>query len=117
MWEWDEATKGHYDRNDWDFIDLGNGGTVSNIWIDHCTFTKSYDGIVDIKAGSTNITLSWCKYTGDDGATNPNSLVWQQINALEVQPDDLRVLQFPAQQRIQHRRTSSRSSRATTRPT
>ena len=82
-WEWDEQTKGQYDENDWDFITIGNGGSVSNIWIDHCTFTKSYDGIVDTKAGSSAFTLSWCKYTGDDGATNPNSWVWQQINALE----------------------------------
>jgi pectate lyase len=82
-WEWDEATKGQYDKNDWDFITIGNGGAVSNIWIDHCTFTKSYDGIVDTKAGSSAFTLSWCKYTGDDGATNMNSWVWQQINALE----------------------------------
>jgi pectate lyase len=82
-WEWDEASKGNYDENDWDFITIGNGGSVSNIWIDHCTFTKSYDGIVDTKAGSSAFTLSWCKYTGDDGATNPNSWVWQQINALE----------------------------------
>src|ERR1035437_3041664 len=84
MWEWDEASKGNYDKNDWDFIDLGNGGAVSNIWIDHCTFTKSYDGILDTKAGSSSITISWCKYVGDDGATNPNSFVWQQINSLEA---------------------------------
>jgi len=84
MWEWDEATKGQYDQNDWDFIDLGNGGAVSNIWVDHCTFTKTYDGILDTKAGSSAITLSWCKYVGDDGATNTNSFVWQQINALEA---------------------------------
>ena len=83
MWEWDEASKGQYDKNDWDFIDLGNGGSVSNIWVDHCTFTKSYDGILDTKAGSSAITISWCKYTGDDGATNSNSFVWQQINSLE----------------------------------
>jgi pectate lyase len=83
MWEWDEATKGNYDHNDWDFIDLGNGGVVSNVWIDHCTFTKTYDGIVDIKGGANHITMSWNKYTGDDGATNPNSFVWQQINKLE----------------------------------
>lgn len=83
MWEWDEATKGQYDKNDWDFIDLGNGGSVSNIWVDHCTFTKTYDGILDTKAGSAAITISWCKYTGDDGATNANSFVWQQINSLE----------------------------------
>jgi len=83
MWEWDEASKGNYDENDWDFIDLANGGAVSNVWIDHCTFTKAYDGIVDMKAGSTYITLSWCKYTGDDSATNSNSWVWQQITSLE----------------------------------
>ncbi len=83
LWEWDESSKGDYDRNDWDFIDLGNAGTVTNIWIDHCTFTKAYDGMVDIKKGSYNITFSWCKYTGDDGATNPNSWVRQQISALE----------------------------------
>ncbi len=83
MWEWDEASKGQYDKNDWDFIDLGNGGSVSNVWIDHCTFTKAYDGILDTKAGSSAITISWCKYVGDDGATNPDSFVWQQINSLE----------------------------------
>jgi pectate lyase len=81
--EWDENTKGQYDRNDWDFITVGNGGAVSNLWVDHCTFTKSYDGLLDTKAGCSAITISWCRYIGDDGATNPNSWVWQQINSLE----------------------------------
>ena len=84
LWEWDEATKGDYDANDWDFLGLGNGGATSNIWIDHCTFTKSYDGIVDFKAGTRNVTISWCRYVGDDGATNPRSFVRQQIAALEA---------------------------------
>jgi pectate lyase len=83
LWEWDELTKGDYDENDWDFITLGDGGAVSNVWVDHCTFTKSYDGILDTKAGCSAITISWCQYTGDDGATNTNSWVWQQINSLE----------------------------------
>ncbi|TAK93365.1 MAG: hypothetical protein EPO07_18240, partial [Verrucomicrobia bacterium] len=83
-WEWDEATKGNYDRNDYDFITIANGGSVTNVWIDHCTFTKSYDGIVDQKAGTVNVTFSWNKYVGDDGATNTNSWVRQQINALET---------------------------------
>ena len=83
LWEWDESSKGNYDKNDWDFIDLGNGGTVSNIWLDHLTFSKTYDGIVDIKGGSSGVTISWCKYTGDDGATNTNSWVRQQISSLE----------------------------------
>ncbi len=94
MWEWDEASKGNYDDNDWDFIDLGNGGSVSNIWIDHCTFTKSYDGILDTKAGSSGITISWCKYTGDDGATNTNSWVRQQLNYLEQSPASYPMYNF-----------------------
>ena len=84
LWEWDEATKGDFDSNDWDFIVLSNGGTVSNVWIDHCTFTKAYDGIADMKKGTQYVTLSWCRYVGDDGATNPNSFVRQQIAALEA---------------------------------
>lgn len=84
LWEWDEASKGDYDSNDWDFITIANGGDVSNVWIDHCTFTKSYDGIVDLKAGASNITFSWCRYIGDDGATNPNSHVRIQLAALEA---------------------------------
>lgn len=84
MWEWDEATKGDYDSNDWDFLVLSNGGTVSNVWIDHCTFTKSYDGIADMKKGTQFVTLSWCRYVGDDGATNPDSHVRRQIAALEA---------------------------------
>ena len=93
-WEWDESSKGQYDDNDWDFITLGNGGAVSNIWIDHCTFTKSYDGIVDTKAGSSNVTISWCNYVGDDGATNTNSWVWQQINYLEQSPSSYPFYNF-----------------------
>lgn len=84
LWEWDENTKGNYDRNNWDFIVIGvGGGTVSQVWVDHCTFTKSYDGIIDTKGGADHITYSWNKYSGDDGATNPDSFVWKQIMALE----------------------------------
>lgn len=93
-WEWDESTKGQYDRNDWDFITVGNGGAVSNLWVDHCTFTKSYDGLLDTKAGCSAITISWCKYVGDDGATNTNSWVWQQINYLEQSPSSYPMYNF-----------------------
>jgi pectate lyase len=83
MWEWDEASKGSYDGNDWDFITMGNGGLVTNVWVDHCTFTKSYDGACDMKSKARLVTFSWNKFAGDDGASNTNSFVWQQINSLE----------------------------------
>ena len=79
LWEWDEATRGDYDSKDWDFITIDMAS--SQIWVDHCDFTKAYDGVVDIKGGSRNVTLSWCRFLGDDGGSN--SFVRQQIEALE----------------------------------
>lgn len=83
LWEWDEATRGDYDSNDWDFMVLSNGSPATNIWIDHCTFTKAYDGIVDMKKGTQNVTVSWCKVVGDDSAANPNGFVARQVQNLE----------------------------------
>ncbi|MDO5294591.1 MAG: hypothetical protein Q4F05_17790, partial [bacterium] len=70
IWEWDEATSGDYDRNDWDYITLQNACT--GVWIDHCTFYKAYDGIVDVKKASatdtTDVTISWSKFLpGSEG--------------------------------------------------
>jgi len=82
LWEWDEATKGDYDSKDWDFITIGDGDSCTNVWIDHCDFTKSYDGTVDIKGGANQVTISWCRFLGDDGG--PNSFVRQQFQYLET---------------------------------
>jgi pectate lyase len=83
LWEWDEGTRGAYDTNDWDFVTIGDGGGVtSGIWVDHCTFTKAYDGVLDIKKGASNITLSWSEVT--PAATGPGSFVQQQFDALEA---------------------------------
>ncbi|MGM0881582.1 MAG: pectate lyase [Bacillota bacterium] len=78
LWEWDEATKGNYDKNDWDYITVE---TSSKIWIDHCTFNKAYDGLVDVKKGSNSVTISWSRFVGDDRSAN--SWVTQQIDAME----------------------------------
>jgi pectate lyase len=82
LWEWDEADKGDYDSKDWDFITIGDSGGCTNVWIDHCDFTKSYDGTVDTKATANNVTISWCRFLGDDGG--PNSFVRQQFLYLET---------------------------------
>lgn len=83
LWEWDEATKGDYDSNDWDFVTIGDGGGVtSGIWVDHCTFTKAYDGVLDIKKGASNITVSWSDVV--PAATGAGSFVQQQFDDLET---------------------------------
>ena len=83
LWEWDEGTRGDYDSNDWDFVTIGDGGGVtSGIWVDHCTFTKAYDGILDIKRGASAITISWSDVV--PATTGPGSFVQQQFDDLEV---------------------------------
>jgi pectate lyase len=63
LWEWDEATKGNYDRNDWDYFTVQG---CKGVWIDHCTFGKAYDGVIDSKKGTTGLTISWSKFLPGD---------------------------------------------------
>ena len=55
---------------------------TSGIWVDHCTFTKAYDGVLDIKKGASNITISWSDVV--PAATGPGSFVQQQFDVLEA---------------------------------
>lgn len=89
LWEWDESSKGNYDRNDWDYITIENSHKV---WIDHCTFHKSYDGLVDVKKGSSGVTISWSSFVGDDRSSN--SWVTQQINAMEANKSAYPMYQY-----------------------
>lgn len=82
MWEWDEATKGDYDKNDWDYITLGDGSDATKVWIDHCTFYKSYDGIVDIKGASNGITISWTQILSGDSSNG--EFIKAQMDYLEA---------------------------------
>lgn len=83
LWEFDEGSQNAPDNSpwgykiqDWDYIDIQNG--AKNVWIDHCDFEKSYDGIADTKAAADLITFSWCRLGGDtEGA------VARQISYLE----------------------------------
>ncbi|XP_071702835.1 pectate lyase 1-like [Rutidosis leptorrhynchoides] len=38
----------------------------TNIWIDHCSISKGYDGLVDITLGSTAVTISNCKFSNHE---------------------------------------------------
>lgn len=90
LWEWDEATQGQYDRNDWDYLTIlsrFNGEQViaraHHIWIDHCDFEKAYDGLFDIVHGADLITVSWCRL---GGAVSGESQRWvrRQFEFLEA---------------------------------
>lgn len=39
-------------------------GSSHHIWVDHCTFTNGYDGLLDIKHGSDFVTVSWNRFYG-----------------------------------------------------
>lgn len=76
LWEWDEESRGQYKRNDWDYFTIEES---KGIWFDHLTFDNVYDGIIDVKEKSSDITLSWSKLN-----FKPNDFVDAQIDDLEL---------------------------------
>ncbi|KAI7742721.1 hypothetical protein M8C21_018027, partial [Ambrosia artemisiifolia] len=58
--------------------DTINVAGSSQIWIDHCSLSKSFDGLVDVTLGSTHVTISNCKFT-------------QQSKAILLGADDTHV--------------------------
>jgi pectate lyase len=75
LWEWDEYSEGQYKRNDWDYFSLKD---VNGVWFDHITFDQVYDGIIDLREYSQNVTLSWSKLN-----FTPNAFIDAQIDYLE----------------------------------
>lgn len=75
IWEWDENDLGAYKLNDWDYFTVEK---TDGIWFDHLTFKNSYDGIIDMKANATNVTMSWLNLD-----FTPDDFIKTQINYLE----------------------------------
>ncbi|XP_076891576.1 pectate lyase-like [Bidens hawaiensis] len=50
-------------RSDGDAISIFRS---SQVWVDHCSFASSYDGLIDIVAASTNVTISNCHFINHD---------------------------------------------------
>src|SRR5690554_1630053 len=56
IWEWDDDMAANYDDQDWDYFTIE---TTNGVWLDHLKFDQSYDGLVDVKGGTSNFTLSY----------------------------------------------------------
>lgn len=76
LWEWDEINFGTYKVNDWDYFVIEKS---TGIWLDHLVFEQAYDGIVDIKEESANVTLSWSRLVFE-----PTDFINAQIDYLEA---------------------------------
>ena len=66
LWEFDPT--GKYDRLGWDYVRITDHGEerAHHVWVDHCDFGKVYDGALDVVHGSDCVTISWCKFSGDE---------------------------------------------------
>jgi pectate lyase len=80
LWEWDEIDNLSYKRNDWDYILIEKS---QNIWLDHLKFDQAYDGIIDVKENSANITLSWSELVFE-----VNDFIRVQIAYLEANREE-----------------------------
>ena len=80
LWEWDESSKGSYDKQDWDFMTIDSASKT--VWVDHCDFAKVYDGVLDVKGGSSDVTISWCRF--DPGEAGPGTFIRAQLDELEL---------------------------------
>ena len=101
MWQWEDSAKastsavGDYDAFGWAYIKVAHCGYV---WIDHCTFGKSYDGQIDYSnpvyntagtafrapygaTGENGLHISWCKFNA--GSDDPDGYLYKMMAKIE----------------------------------
>lgn len=69
-----------YEKAGKDAIDLCSVDNInidesSYVWINKCTFEKTGDGLIDIKGGSKNVTVSWCRLSYESKDFNPSQFL------------------------------------------
>jgi|GEM_PF-777705 len=75
IWEWDDDMAGSYDDLDWDYFTVEN---TDGLWLDHLTLDQAYDGLLDARLNSVNMTFSYLKLN-----FVPNDFMREQIEYLE----------------------------------
>ena len=107
MWQWEDApTKdagaiGDYDWFGWAYFKIAFCGYV---WIDHCTFGKSYDGQIDYSNpvynanagtafrapygadGSNGLHISWCNFNA--GSDDKDGYLYKMMEKIEQNYQD-----------------------------
>ena len=101
MWQWEDSASsstskvGDYDAFGWAYFKVSHCGYV---WIDHCTFGKSYDGQIDYSNpvydtegtafrapygadGSNGLHISWCKFNA--GSDDPDGYLYKMMQKIE----------------------------------
>ncbi|MDE6105258.1 MAG: hypothetical protein K2G38_06235 [Clostridia bacterium] len=103
MWQWEDAPVkdaakiGDYDWFGWAYFKISFCGYI---WIDHCTFGKSYDGQIDYSNpvynanagtafrapygadGSNGLHISWCNFNA--GSDDENGYLYKMMSAIEA---------------------------------
>ena len=102
MWQWEDsklsttAKVGDMDAFGWAYFKIGYS---DDIWIDHCTFGKSYDGQIDIanttqdtlgtykyapygSDNTSNVHISWCNFKA--GSDDPNGYLMKMMAEIEA---------------------------------
>lgn len=101
MWQWEDGTTeaskiGDYDWFGWAYFKISFCGYI---WIDHCTFGKSYDGQIDISNpeytanagvnfrapyggdGTSAVHISWCNFNA--GSDNEDGYLYKMMQGIE----------------------------------
>lgn len=102
LWQWEDAPVstsskiGDYDWFGWAYFKISFCGFI---WIDHCTFGKSYDGQIDYAnpvynanagtafrapyggTGENGLQISWCKFNA--GSDDPSGYLYKMMDQIE----------------------------------
>ncbi len=102
LWQWEDAFVntaskiGDYDWFGWAYFKISFCGFI---WIDHCTFGKSYDGQIDYANpvynanagtafrapyggnGENGLHISWCKFNA--GSDDPSGYLYKMMEKIE----------------------------------
>ena len=101
IWQWEDSASattakiGDYDAYGWAYFKISYS---DQIWIDHCTFGKSYDGQIDYSnpfylnestafrapygaTGSNGLTITWCNF--EAGSDDKNGYIYKMMEEIE----------------------------------